>query len=387
MIQSAYIHIPFCQKICHYCDFVKFFYDEQLADDYLLALEKEIATSLQGEKLKPRTIFIGGGTPTALTLKQLDKLMDIIDAHFDLSNCIEFSIEGNPGEFDGDKMELLKNRGIDRVSLGVQVFDDAMLEQLGRLHKKADVYNTINSLIRTGLDNVSLDLIYALPHQTVEHFHKTLDEALQFKLPHYSTYSLQIEPKTVFYNMHRQGQLHRPSNEEEAEMYELLRREMAKSGYRQYEISNFSKPGFESRHNLTYWSNEYYYGFGAGSHGYLPGKRVVNIRPIPAYIKEASASGNPVLQVEKIGRKEEIEEEMFLGLRRLEGVSKIHFKKRYGIDIDDLYREEIEYLQRKGWLRETADHIHLTDDGILFGNEAMAEFLLDETKMKKVHSR
>lgn len=387
MIQSAYIHIPFCQKICHYCDFVKFFYDEQLADDYLLALEKEIATSLQGEKLKAKTIFIGGGTPTALTVKQLGKLMDIVEAHFDLSECIEFTIEGNPGEFEAEKMELLKSRGIDRVSLGVQVFDDKMLEQLGRLHRKAEVYETINSLIRTGLGNVSLDLIYALPHQTVEHFHKTLNEALQFDLPHYSTYSLQIEPKTVFYNMHRKGQLHRPSNEEEAEMYELLRREMARNGYEQYEISNFAKRGFESKHNLTYWSNEYYYGFGAGSHGYLPGKRIVNIRPIPAYIKEAAESGNPTLQVEKIGRKEEIEEEMFLGLRRLKGVNKAHFKTRYGVELNDLYNEEIVYLQKKGWLAESEDDVRLTDDGVLFGNEAMAEFLLNDEKLKMMHSR
>jgi len=387
MIQSAYIHIPFCQKICHYCDFVKFFYDEQLADDYLTALEKEIATTLQGEKARPKTIFIGGGTPTALTVRQLDRLMDIIHKHFDLSNCQELTIEGNPGEFNADKMQLLKNRGIDRVSLGVQVFDDEMLEQLGRLHKKVDVYNTINSLIRSGLDNVSLDLIYALPNQTVEHFSDTLKEAFQFNLPHYSTYSLQIEPKTVFYNMHRKGQLHRPSNEEEAEMYELLRREMVEHGYEQYEISNFAKRGFESKHNLTYWSNEYYYGFGAGSHGYMPGKRVVNIRPIPAYIKEALATGDPILQVEKIGVKEEIEEELFLGLRRLSGIKKDLFKSRYGLELESLYKEEIEYLQRKGWLQETANSIRLTEDGVLFGNEAMAEFLLDEEKMQRVHSR
>jgi len=387
MMQSAYIHIPFCQKICHYCDFVKFFYDEQLADDYLKALENEIATTLQGEKAKPKTIFIGGGTPTALTVKQLDTLMDIIHKHFDLSNCREFTIEGNPGEFDAEKMQLLKNRGIDRVSLGVQVFDDKMLEQLGRLHKKADVYNTINSLINSGLDNISLDLIYALPNQTVEHFSDTLKEALQFNLPHYSTYSLQIEPKTVFYNMHRKGQLHRPSNEEEAEMYELLRQEMGKHGYEQYEISNFAKKGFESKHNLTYWSNEYYYGFGAGSHGYMPGKRTVNIRPIPAYIKEALASGDPILKVEKIGVKEKIEEELFLGLRRISGVKKDLFKSRYGLEMGLLYQEEIEYLQRKGWLRETENSIRLTDDGVLFGNEAMAEFLLDDEKMQRVHSR
>lgn len=384
MIQSAYIHIPFCQKICHYCDFVKFFYDEKLADDYLEALHKEIRTNIPAEKAKARTIFIGGGTPTALNLHQLEKLMDIIHEHFDIDACEEFTIEANPGEFDAEKMTLLKNYGINRVSLGVQVFDDAMLEQLGRLHKVEDVYQTINGLLGHGFDNMSLDLIYALPHQTVAHFEKTLKEALSFNLPHYSTYSLQIEPKTVFYNMHRKGKLHRPSNEEEAEMYEVLRDTMRANGLAQYEISNFAKPGFESKHNLTYWNNDYYYGFGAGAHGYLPGKRVINIRPIPAYIKEAQNDGNPVLKIENIGIKERIEEEFFLGLRRLSGVSKKEFLNKFGFSHNILYRNEIDDLVKKGWLEDLEDRIRLTEDGVLFGNEVFAEFLLDDEKLAAV---
>jgi len=387
MIQSAYIHIPFCQKICHYCDFVKFFYDEKLADDYLLALNKEMETNMQGEKVKAKTIFIGGGTPTALTAPQLARLMEMVHARFAIDCDTEFTVEANPGEFDAEKMTILRDGGINRVSLGVQVFDNAMLEQLGRLHKVEDVYRTINGLIGHGFGNISLDLIYSLPNQTVAHFEKTLAEALSFDLPHYSTYSLQIEPKTVFYNMHRKGQLHRPSNEEEAAMYEILRDTMRKAGREQYEISNFAKPGFESRHNLTYWNNDYYYGFGAGAHGYIPGKRVINIRPIPAYIKEAGKNGNPVLKVEPIGLKEQIEEEFFLGLRRLSGISKQGFEEKYGFSHSLLYQKEIENLVRKGWMTEEGDRLFLTDQGVLFGNEVFAEFLLDDDKLAAVQSR
>lgn len=378
MVNSTYIHIPFCQKICHYCDFVKFFYDEKLADDYLEALQQEMTHTLKDEKKTMRTIYIGGGTPTALTPKQLEKLMKIIHKHFHVDQCLEFTIEANPGAFSREKMRVLKHYGVNRISLGVQVFDNEMLKELGRLHQVDDVYQTINDLKREAFHNVSLDLIYALPHQTVEQFQNTLDEAFTFGLPHYSTYSLQIEPKTVFYNMHRKGQLHRPTHEAEAEMFEVLRSNMKKHGYHHYEISNFAKKGYESQHNLTYWSNDYYYGFGAGAHGYLPGKRLINFRPVPAYIKEANETGKAVLKVEEITKKEEIEEELFLGLRKEAGVSKEKFKQKFNHHIKEVYGKELQYLHTKGWIYEDENIIKMTENGLLFGNEVFAEFLLDE---------
>lgn len=378
MVKSVYIHIPFCQKICHYCDFVKFFYDEQMADDYLNALRNEIKTKLKGQKQTVKTIYIGGGTPTALTAKQLEVLMKIINENFDVFKCEEFTIEANPGAFSIEKMRVLKTYGVNRVSLGVQVFDNKKLEELGRLHKVEDVYTTLNDLKKEEFHNISLDLIYALPHQTVKQFQETLDEAFSFDLPHYSTYSLQIEPQTIFYNRYKKGELHRPSHEDEAQMFEVLRANMKSKGLKQYEISNFAKPGFESKHNLTYWSNDFYYGFGAGASAYLPGKRIANFRPIPAYIKEANKTGSAILKIEKIGLKEQVEEEFFLGLRKREGVNKEQFIKKYNRTVHSVYEKELKYLLQKGWIIETDTHIGLTEDGVLFGNDVFEQFLLDD---------
>ncbi|SHF67762.1 radical SAM family heme chaperone HemW [Ornithinibacillus halophilus] len=385
MIQSAYIHIPFCQQICHYCDFTKFFYDEKLANSYLEALANEIRVNVDGTKKKMKTIFIGGGTPTALNVTQLKTLLEVINEKFDVDNCEEFTIEANPGDFDEEKIKILREFGVNRISLGVQVFDDTMLKDLGRLHKVSDVYRTIDLLKKHGFFNISIDLIYSLPHQTVEHFQKTVDEALSFDLPHYSSYSLQIEPKTIFYNRHKKGKLHRPQQEEEVKMYELLKDSMARNGIQRYEISNFAKPGYESKHNLTYWNNEYYYGFGAGASGYLPGERTINIRPLPAYIKKAMADGKPILNIDEIGLKERIEEELFLGLRKLSGVNKNEFINKFGFSYEKLYKDTITQLVNKKWLIAKDDHIHLTDEGVLFGNEVFEQFLLEDFDFKQVN--
>lgn len=383
MVSSVYIHIPFCEKICHYCDFTKFFYEEKMADDYLIALDKEISTYVRQPKQKVRTIFVGGGTPTALNYKQLEKLLKMVTTYFDVDNCLEYSFEANPGDLDEVKVKLLKDYGVKRISMGVQVFDDQMLEQLGRLHRIKDVYQNVESLKKHGINNISIDLIYSLPNQTVDHFKKTLKEALSFNLPHYSAYSLQIEPKTVFYQRHKKGKLTKPKEEVEAKMFEVLREEMNAHGKHQYEISNFAEKGFESLHNLTYWNNDFYFGFGAGAHGYLPGKRIINLRPFPAYVKKANEDGLPVLHTEEIGMKEQIEEEMFLGLRRIAGISKQHFNEKFGVSLGEVYQEPIEYLVKKGWLWETDTHVQLTESGILFGNEVFQEFLLDDEIFKK----
>ncbi|WP_164668560.1 radical SAM family heme chaperone HemW [Virgibacillus doumboii] len=382
--KSVYIHIPFCQQICHYCDFTKFFYNEKLATEYIEALTNEINTNIHDTNNKVNTIFIGGGTPTALNMDQLTSLMQLIEKKFDIENCTEFTIETNPGDLDEEKIKLLKSYGVNRISLGVQVFDDAMLEELGRLHKVKDVYRTINQLRQHGFYNISIDLIYALPNQTLEQFKNTLDEAISFDLPHYSTYALQIEPKTIFYQRHKKGKLHRPPQEDEVQMYELLKNTMRSNGVNQYEISNFAKEGYESQHNLTYWNNDFYYGFGAGAHGYLPRRRTGNIRPLPAYVKQAMNTGRPILNTDEIGLKEMIEEEMFLGLRKMNGINKKHFYDKFGFSFETLYKDKISNLIKKGWLTEDTENIFLTDQGMLFGNDVFAQFLLGDNDLKHV---
>lgn len=378
MISSAYIHIPFCQQICHYCDFTKFFYNEELANQYLDALENEIRTAVPS-RMKVKTIFVGGGTPTALNESQLKRLLILISERFAVEDCEEYAFEANPGDLNQEKISMLKEYGVQRISLGVQVFDDVMLEEIGRVHRIKDVYENINALKQQGLNNISIDLIYSLPKQTVDHFAATLEEALAFDLPHYSAYSLQIEPKTVFYTRYKKGKLHKPHEEEEAAMFDLLRTEMEKKGKMQYEISNFAVPGFESKHNLTYWNNDYYFGFGAGAHGYLPGKRIVNLRPLPAYVNKALEDGKPVLHTEAIGLKERVEEEMFLGLRKRKGVSKQAFFDKYGQSINQIFGDSLVYLSAKGWLEESEEYVRLSDNGLLFGNEVFQEFLLEKS--------
>ncbi|WP_033193639.1 radical SAM family heme chaperone HemW [Amphibacillus jilinensis] len=378
MISSAYIHIPFCEKICHYCDFTKFFYEEKMADQYLDALNKEIQFYLADEKQTVKTIFVGGGTPTALNLNQLDYLLRMIDRYFDVNTVLEYTFEANPGDLNEDKIKLLKSYGVNRISMGVQVFDNQLLEELGRLHRIDDVDKNISDLKKHGITNISIDMMYGLPNQTLAGFGESIDKALSYDLPHYSSYSLQIEPKTIFYQRYQKGKLHKPPEEIEADMFQLLIDKMKGNGKVQYEISNFAEPGFESKHNLTYWDNNYYYGFGAGSHGYLPGQRIINLRPFPAYVKEANDSGRPVLHTETIGKREQIEEELFLGLRKRVGIDREQFQRKYQIDLNAIYGRQIRDLIARGWLEETKQGIRMTEHGQMFGNEVFQQFLLDD---------
>lgn len=376
MITSVYIHIPFCEKICHYCDFTKFFYEEQMADDYLTALEKEIHHYITSPKKKMRTIYVGGGTPTALNERQLERLLLLIADRFDTAHALEYTFEANPGDLSPGKIALLKQYGVNRISMGVQVFDDVLLEELGRLHRVRDVDDNIHSLLAHGINNISIDLMYGLPNQTLAGFERTLNKALSYDLPHYSSYSLQIEPKTVFYQRYMKGKLHKAPEELEASMFEVLLKKMTEKGKIQYEVSNFGEPGYESQHNLTYWDNQYYYGFGAGASGYLPQERYINNRPFPAYVKAVTEKGEAVLNRDPITIKEEVEEQMFLGLRKREGVKRETFYRRFGFHFDVLYGSAIQDLVDKTWIEDSGTAIRLTDHGQLFGNSVFQAFLL-----------
>ncbi len=356
---------------------------ENKADDYVEALIREIDCTVSGYNVHVDTIYMGGGTPTALNVEQLKKLFGFLDRKFNLGTCKEFTIEINPGDIDQEKAHLLSSYGVNRVSFGVQVMDDDMLRKIGRMHSVKDVYETVNLLTKNEFHNISLDLIYALPNQTVEHFEQTLNDALQFGLPHYSTYALQIEPKTVFYHKQNKGQLQRPPEDAEVEMYRILQREMINRGIEQYEISNFAKPGYESNHNLTYWNNDYYYGFGAGAHGYIPGKRTSNIKPLGTYIRSAS-EGSAIDEIETITIKDQIEEELFLQLRKTSGISKKMFQQKYGVSLEKLYANELQVLLEQGLLRLKDGNYRLTDRGMLLGDQVFSKFLMMQSFDDKI---
>ncbi|AOZ89977.1 coproporphyrinogen III oxidase [Bacillus xiamenensis] len=376
-MKAAYIHIPFCEHICHYCDFNKFFINTQPVDEYLAALEKEMQHTIdqKGEQ-ELKTIFIGGGTPTSLTISQLDQLMDSIHRVLKpTKNLIEFAVEANPDELSLEKLHVLKSAGVNRLSFGVQTFEDDLLKKIGRVHQKKDVLTSFERARAVGFDNISLDLMFGLPHQEKHHVMNSLETAFSLGAEHYSVYSLIVEPKTVFYNLMQKGKLHLPPQEREAEMYELVMDEMERHGLKQYEISNYAKPGFESQHNLTYWSNDDYFGFGAGAHGYVDGVRNVNAGPVKHYLELIEQTGFPYKETHQVTKAEQIEEEMFLGLRKIEGVKSAHFQAKYGDTPETLFSSVLEELAEKGLIEQDEMGIRLTRKGKLLGNEVFQAFL------------
>lgn len=370
---SAYVHIPFCTQICYYCDFSKVFIKNQPVDSYLEHLLEEFQ-SYDIQKL--RTLYIGGGTPTALSASQLEVLLNGLTKNLDLSALEELTIEANPGDLDADKIAVLKNSAVNRVSLGVQTFDDKMLKKIGRSHLEKDIYENIDRLKLAGFDNISIDLIYALPGQTMEQVKDNVAKAIGLDIPHMSLYSLILENHTVFMNRMRRGKLPLSKEELEAEMFEYIIAELEKSGFEHYEISNFSKPGFESRHNLMYWDNAEYYGIGAGASGYVNGVRYKNHGPIRHYLT-AVEEGNARITEEHLIQKEQMEEEMFLGLRKKSGVSMTRFEEKFGRSFDGLYGEIVRDLVQQGLMQLDGDRVRMTKRGLFLGDTVAERFILE----------
>ena len=370
---SAYVHIPFCTQICYYCDFSKVFIKNQPVDSYLEHLLEEFR-SYDIQKL--RTLYIGGGTPTALSAPQLEVLLDGLTKNLDLSVLEELTIEANPGDLDADKIAVLKQSPVNRVSLGVQTFDDKMLKKIGRSHLEKDIYENIDRLKLAGFDNISIDLIYALPGQTMAQVKDNVAKAISLDIPHMSLYSLILENHTVFMNRMRRGKLPLPKEELEAEMFEYIIAELEQAGFEHYEISNFSKPGFESRHNLMYWDNAEYYGIGAGASGYVNGVRYKNHGPIRHYLNAVEA-GNARITEEHLSQREQMEEEMFLGLRKKSGVSMARFEEKFGRSFDGLYGEIIRDLVQQGLMQIDGDRVRMTKRGLFLGDTVAERFILE----------
>ncbi|MDL5041078.1 radical SAM family heme chaperone HemW [Heyndrickxia coagulans] len=376
-MKAAYIHVPFCEHICYYCDFNKFLLKGQPVDEYIeMLLEEMRIKTAESPCEKLSTVFVGGGTPTALNERQLEKLLAGIRTILPYDGDGEFTFEANPGETSEEKLRLLHDYGVNRLSFGVQSFNDRLLEKIGRTHRREDVHRTISHARKIGFSNISMDLMFALPGQTLEDFRETLGEALSMGLPHYSSYSLIIEPKTIFYNLMRKGKLRLPSQDAEADMYSMLMDEMEKHGLKQYEISNFAKPGYESRHNLVYWNNEEYFGFGAGAHGYEKGVRLSNYGALKKYIGMLRDGCLPVMETHTETKKEKMEEEMFLGLRKNEGVRFRHFREKFGVDMKEVFAGAIKEMTERGLLEEKGGSLRLTREGRFLGNEVFEAFLL-----------
>lgn len=376
--KAVYIHIPFCTNKCFYCDFNSYVLKDQPVMDYLRALDHEMELTVRetppGEI---KSIFVGGGTPTVLKADEMEFFLASVRRHFpNWAPDIEFSMEANPGTTDKEKLAVMKAGGVNRVSFGVQAFQNELLSGIGRIHNTDDVYRSLDNAKAVGLDNLSIDLMFGLPNQTVDMLDYSVSRALELGLPHYSIYSLKVEENTLFHTLYHKNQLPLPEEEEELRMYLLLMERMEQAGYKQYEISNFAKPGQESRHNITYWRNEDYYGLGAGAHGYVNRYRHVNIKGVNPY-NEACKQGRPILERFEVTREEAMEDFVMVGLRVLEGISDEDFRSQFGAGLDEIFGVQLTKMLNNGLLEKTASPsgYRLSKRGILFGNEVFAEFI------------
>ncbi len=381
MARGVYIHIPFCHQICNYCDFNKFYFKNQPVDEYIEALGKEMALATQKNPESFRhieTIFLGGGTPTALSPQQLDKLLTLIRTYIPMNCVTEFTSEANPDELSAEKLQVLFEGGVNRLSMGVQSFDQGLLQKIGRTHSNEHVYETIALAKKIGFQNISIDLMYGLPGQTMAQWKDSLEKALALHLPHFSAYSLIVEPKTIFYNQYAKGKLLLPTEDLEADMYDVLMQQMELHGLQQYEISNFAKPGYHSEHNKIYWDNDEYAGFGAGAHGYLAGVRYSNHGPLKKYMETVFAGELPIVHEHEVSQAEKREEQMFLGLRKTEGVKHKIYEEKLKVPIVAHYDSVLKELVSKGLLEHDDVGVRLTRKGRFVGNEVFQQFLLEE---------
>jgi oxygen-independent coproporphyrinogen-3 oxidase len=367
---SAYIHIPFCVRKCLYCDFNSYPGKEELFEEYVQALKAEIRlAAARFPEARVPTIYFGGGTPNVLSADQLTSVLDQITQSFDVLSDAEITIESNPG------LPIVRN-GFNRLSLGVQSFEDNELRALGRIHTAGEAMKAYRD---AEFSNISVDLMYGIPGQTLGSWRETLDKALDLGPEHISLYSLTIEEGTPYWDMCRSGRLELPGDDIEADMYELAIEKLTSAGYEHYEISNFARPGFECRHNITYWENRPYFGFGAGATSYLAHSSVIthqdcvrstNVRSVEAYI-----AGEPPESGECLTGKAAMGETMFLSLRMLRGVDVNAFRQRYGVTPQEAFPHEIPDLVERSLIEMTPDAIRLTRRGLFLANDVFTEFV------------
>lgn len=374
-VDAAYIHIPFCKKICHYCAFNKYFYDGQPIDQYLIGLDTEMSLYEVPPSRVLDTIYVGGGTPSCLNEFELTQLLESIQRRLPYNDKTEYTFECNPGELSYEKCCLLRQYGVNRISMGVQTFNDKLLRAIGRNHRQHHIYQCVEWLRKAGFDNLSIDLIFRLPGQTLADFEDSLEKALSLELPHYSLYSLIIENQTVFQQLMREGKLPLPSEDVDADMFQLAIDTLQEANIFQYEISNFAMKGYESRHNLKYWQHQAYYGFGAGAHGFVANTRYYNHGPVHHYLKQTRQQKRPVIEETLLTKDELMEEYLFLALRMNRGFRLSEFDAHFGVSAMQLFGEFFVQQQRKELLLIEGDVVRLTTRGLFLADTVFRELI------------
>ena len=378
---ELYLHIPFCVKKCNYCDFFSASGTPKEQADYVSAMIQEIQSyqELSGE-YEVQTIFLGGGTPSLLTPEQIEKIFTTIYHIFSVNENAEITMEMNPGTVDIEKLRAMKAAGVNRLSIGLQSAQNKELKMLGRIHTYEEFLETWKLTEQAGFKNRNIDLMSALPGQTIESYEDTLSKVLALEPEHISAYSLILEEGTVFYDWYEKGKLDRgawklPSEEEEYAMGELTIQRLAEAGMHRYEISNYAKSGKECRHNLGYWDRVEYLGIGAGSSSLIKGERFDHIRDRKAYIEKIRNGESILIDREILSVESQMEEFMYLGLRKIEGVSRTDFQNYFGKNVDDVYGEILDKLEEEQLLEFSGDRIRLTHRGMDVSNCVLAEFL------------
>ena len=383
---SLYLHIPFCRRKCHYCDFASYAGKEQVMPRYVAALIKE----MRGKKelfaidKEPVTIYIGGGTPTVLPLNLFKKITAALDEiFFDgkmKSAALEFTVEANPGTINEEYLRALKNFGINRLSIGAQSFNDRLLKCLGRIHSHDDIFHAVTAAKAAGFTNISVDVMYALPEETLNDLRRDLAAAIALNVPHISVYGLTIEDGTEFAARLATGNLPLPDDNLTDAMYEYLTAELPRRNFCRYEISNYAQPNYESRHNLGYWHFRPYLGIGAAAHSFwlgnapVVGERFYNPATIDEYFHEID-TGN-FSGVSEAVRNVAIaaSEFCFLAMRSARGIDRARFAAHFGAPLEEFFGAQLDKLKRRGALAEQAGKIALTPLGMKYGNMVFAEF-------------
>jgi len=370
---GLYIHIPFCKRKCYYCDFNSYAGYDYLFDDYIRALLMEIESN-STKDYNVVSVYIGGGTPNLLPPSYIEKILKSVFKNYKILDGCEITIEMNPGLITEEKLKIYKGSGINRVSIGLQAFQNRLLKYIGRIHTVEEFFGNYE-LVKKFFDNINIDLMYALPTQTFKEWQETLKEVVKLQPTHVSTYSLILEPNTSFYRLYEKGQLPIVDEEEELKMYHWGIEFLKEKGYHHYEISNFALPTFECRHNILYWECKNYLGFGAGAHSYMEDVRYSNIENIKDYIKSILERKSAVKEKIKLTKQDRMAEFMFLGMRMTKGVCDKDFKKRFGISLFEIYKKVIQKYLKEGLIEIDNECVKLTERGIDVSNVIFEEFL------------
>ena len=374
---GLYLHFPFCISKCPYCDFNSY----QLKEDnqissYISALYQEItAYSKKLKKSNITTVYLGGGTPTIISGVQIYNILEFCKDKFNIDKNAEITIEANPGTLDGEKLKLLIESGINRLSLGAQSFNNLFLKKLGRIHNTQDIIDSYFFARETGFSNINIDIMFALPDQTTEDLQVTLKKAVSLKPDHLSLYNLTIKPGTEYYKKYKRGKLKLSTEDEEFDMYNWAINFLEESDFEHYEIANFARPYKRSMHNLIYWQNKPYLGIGAGAYSFIRGYRYMNYENPARYIKEIMSGKLPVDNGEKLSLRKRMIETIILGLRTKDGVGNKKFKTRFGVNLNDIFPEQIKKLVNLGLLQKDNYRIKLTKKGIFLANTVFREFV------------